>query len=229
MTTQDQTTMHGKRHDRVVDRDHSAEETQAHRTEQSAPEWYTELRDDRKEELFSEDRQRERYGGLNWGAAFFGWLVAGTVAFMVTGLVGAVLTTMGMTPDTFVADAEKAPQVAAIVAGAIALLVLTASYYSGGYVAGRMSRFDGGRQGFGVWMISLVIAGLFVAVGLLMGARFDILDPSTLSALPIPSEARSIWGAAGGAVLVLVSLLAAVGGGKVGCRYHSKVDDSGYL
>ena len=37
--------------------------------------------------------------------------------------------------------------------GGIALLVaLLIAYFSGGYVAGRMSRFDGARQGIGVWI-----------------------------------------------------------------------------
>ena len=39
------------------------------------------------------------------------------------------------------------------VGGAIAVLVvLMIAYYCGGYVAGRMARFDGLRQGVGVWM-----------------------------------------------------------------------------
>ena len=42
--------------------------------------------------------------------------------------------------------------------GAIALLVvLMIAYYAGGYVAGRMSRFDGARQGLGTWAIGLIV------------------------------------------------------------------------
>ena len=56
------------------------------------------------------------------------------------------------------------------------LFVLGISYYAGGYVAGRMSRFDGGRQGLGVWMIGLVMTGVAMAVGLLTGAELNLLD-----------------------------------------------------
>ena len=33
-------------------------------------------------------RQREEFGGLNWGASFFGWLVAVGVGAIITGLLG---------------------------------------------------------------------------------------------------------------------------------------------
>ena len=32
-----------------------------------------------------------------------------------------------------------------------------ATLYGGGYVAGRMARFDGGRQGFRVWLLGLLV------------------------------------------------------------------------
>jgi len=34
-------------------------------------------------------RQREEFGGLNWGAAFFGWLVAIGVASLLTAILSA--------------------------------------------------------------------------------------------------------------------------------------------
>jgi hypothetical protein len=40
------------------------------------------------------------------------------------------------------------------IAGGIAMLVvLGIAYFAGGYVAGRMARFDGARQGVAVWII----------------------------------------------------------------------------
>jgi hypothetical protein len=44
-------------------------------------------------------------------------------------------------------------------AGGIGLLVILAlAYFCGGYVAGRMARFDGARQGIGVWLWGLIAA-----------------------------------------------------------------------
>ena len=42
-------------------------------------------------------RQREEYGGINWGAAFFGWLVAVGVAVLLTGLLAAAGAAIGLT------------------------------------------------------------------------------------------------------------------------------------
>ena len=43
------------------------------------------------------ERQREEYGGTNWGAAFFGWLVAVGVAVLLTGILAAAGAAIGLT------------------------------------------------------------------------------------------------------------------------------------
>ena len=102
-------------------------------------------------------RQREEYGGINWGAAFFGWLVAVGVAVLLTGILAAAGAAIGLTETTSDAADSASPETLSL-AGAIALLVVLAiAYYCGGYVAGRMSRFDGARQGIGAWAIGLLI------------------------------------------------------------------------
>ena len=42
-------------------------------------------------------RQREEFGGLNWGAAFFGWLVAVGVATLLTAILSAAGAAIGLT------------------------------------------------------------------------------------------------------------------------------------
>jgi hypothetical protein len=213
--------------------------TQPHRFGESGPspyddehgrrdEWDDLRHEVRENQIPSEERQRERFGGLNWGAAFFGWLIAVSVGVIVTVLIAAVLIILDLSPSSLSTDAEARPQVAAVVATATLLFILGISSYAGGYVAGRMSRFDGGRQGFGVWLIGLVMAGVAMGVGLLTGARLDLLRQVDLPSA-VPPDSPGIWVAAIGATLMLGSLLAAVGGGKVGCRYHRKVDDAGYV
>src|SRR5688500_6294805 len=41
-------------------------------------------------------RQREEYGGINWGAAFFGFLAAAGLAAILTGLVSAAGATLAL-------------------------------------------------------------------------------------------------------------------------------------
>ncbi|HEX5772098.1 MAG TPA: hypothetical protein VFY11_14150 [Nocardioidaceae bacterium] len=225
--------------DRSTTYDDPGDQTQPHRFGPSGPSSYDDDHDRHDEwddlrqgardsQIPSEDQQRERFGGLNWGAGFFGWLITVSVAVIVTGLAAAGFIVFGMTPTTLATDAEAAPRVATVVALASLLFVLGISYYAGGYVAGRMSRFDGGRQGLGVWMIGLVMTGVAMAVGLLTGAELNLLDRVDVPP-SVPSDRPGIWVAAIGAALMLGSLLAAVAGGKVGCRYHRKVDDAGYV
>ena len=42
-------------------------------------------------------RQREEFGGLHWGSAFFGWLVAVGIATLLTALLSAAGAAVGLT------------------------------------------------------------------------------------------------------------------------------------
>jgi hypothetical protein len=42
-------------------------------------------------------RQREEFGGVNWGAAFFGWLVAIGLGALLVGLLAAAGAAVGVT------------------------------------------------------------------------------------------------------------------------------------
>jgi hypothetical protein len=101
------------------------------------------------------------------------------------------------------------------------------AYYIGGYVAGRMSRFDGGQQGVGVWIVGLIMTLLLAAVAAVLGASYNLLQQMNLPTLPVDSG--SLTGA-GLITLILVagvSLLAAIVGGTAGTRYHRVVDRAG--
>src|SRR4051794_25839539 len=43
----------------------------------------------------AQEARKERFGGLNGGAAFFGWLVAMAVSLLLTGIVGAIAAGLG--------------------------------------------------------------------------------------------------------------------------------------
>ena len=101
-------------------------------------------------------RQRDEFGGVNWGASFFGWLVAVGVAALLTALLAAAGAAVGLTATTE-SDADGERRGDRPRRRHRAAVVLMIAYYAGGYVAGRMSRFDGGRQGLGTWAIGLVV------------------------------------------------------------------------
>ena len=173
-------------------------------------------------------RQREEFGGVNWGAAFFGWLVAIGLGALLVGLLAAMGAAVGLTE---LSDTEAAGNASEIgIGGTIALLAaLAIAYYCGGYVAGRMSRFDGARQGMGAWLIGLIVTVILAIAGALLGAEYNVLERLDLPALPVGDSELASGGAIALAVVVLGTLLAAMTGGKAGEHYHRKVDRAGFL
>jgi amino acid transporter len=183
----------------------------------------------RTERAVHDDREaRDKFGGINWGAAFFGWLVAIALTILLTSIVGAIITAVGSEMNITQTDAERQAGTIGIAAGIVLLVVLLISYYTGGYVAGRMSRFDGGKQGLAVWIIGLVVTLLAIGLGALFGSEYNILDRVDLPRIPVSTDELSWGGAITAAAVLIGSLLAAMLGGKVGHRYHDKVDRAAY-
>jgi hypothetical protein len=171
-------------------------------------------------------RQRDEFGGVNWGASFFGWLVAVGVAALLTSLLVAAGAAVGLTEsDVTTSDAEELT-----LGGGIALLaVVMIAYFAGGYVAGRMSRFDGARQGMAAWAIGLIVTVGFAIAAVVLGDEYNVLEQLNLPALPTGDETLATGGLIALAAIAVGSLLAAVTGGKLGERYHKKVDRVGFV
>ena len=172
-------------------------------------------------------RQREEFGGINWGAAFFGWLVAVGVGALLVGLLAAAGAAVGLTTLSESEATGSAEEIG--IGGAIALLLaLAIAYACGGYVAGRMSRFDGARQGFGAWAIGLAVTIVLAVAGVVLGEEYNVLEQLNLPALPVGESELLGGGAIALAVVILGTLFAAIVGGKAGERYHRKVDRAGF-
>src|SRR2546421_387951 len=55
---------------------------------------------------------------------------------------------------------------------------------AGGYAAGRMARFDGLRQGIGVWLWGIVVAGAIAILAVAAGSKYNVLDQLNLPRIP---------------------------------------------
>lgn len=170
-----------------------------------------------------EEVVHQRYGGVNAGAAFFGWLVAIGLTVLLAGVLGAAAAAVGETADLTRDDLEGSSDLG-LGAVVLLILVLTVGYYCGGYVAGRMSRFDGANQGFAVWLIGVAVTLVAVGAGALFGTQYDVQDRVDLPRVPFSDSELTIGGIVAGLVLLALTLLAAMLGGRVGHRYHDKVD-----
>jgi hypothetical protein len=172
-------------------------------------------------------RQRQEYGGINWGSAFFGFLVAVGMAAILLGLLSAAGTAFGLS-EVSDSEAESNAETIGLVGGILLIAVLAVAYYCGGYVSGRMSRFDGGRQGFGTWAIGLAVTIVLAVAGALFGSEYNVLERLNLPRIPIDEGTLTAGAAIALAAVVLITLLAAMGGGKAGARYHWKIDRLGF-
>ncbi|SDS94889.1 hypothetical protein SAMN04488570_3114 [Nocardioides scoriae] len=167
---------------------------------------------------------RDKFGGANIGAAFFGWLVAVGMTVLLTGILAAVATAVGYSGTVSLNQAQDNAESVGLGVAIALFVVLLLAYYSGGYVAGRMSRFDGGRQGLLVWVIALVVTVVAAVLGVLAGDQYNVLDRVDVPRLGLPGGDVTTAGVVGAVVLLVGTLLAAMAGGKVGQRYHRRVD-----
>jgi hypothetical protein len=172
-------------------------------------------------------RQRDEFGGFNWGSAFFGWLVAVGLGALLTAILAAAGTAIGLT-SVGESDAEANAETIGLGGGILLLIVAMIAYCAGGYVAGRMSRFDGARQGFGVWVFGLIVTVAIAAAGWILGDEYNVLDRLNLPRIPADAGDLTTGGLIALGAILLGTLLAAIFGGKVGQRYHNKVDRHGF-
>jgi hypothetical protein len=177
-------------------------------------------------------REKERFGGMKFGSAFFGWLTAMGLAVLLTALIAAIGGAIGLTDPETAEDAANAAAenmgVATII-GAIALgLVLFVSYFAGGYVAGRMARFDGMKQGLAVWLWAIAIAVAVAVITAIAGSQWDILASlNGFPRIPVSAETATTTGILTAVGAAIVTLVGALLGGAAGMRYHRRVDREG--
>ena len=177
-------------------------------------------------------REKEEYGGVKVGLAFFGWLTATGTAVMLTAFAAAAGTALSLATST---DARRAtsqaaqdPKTIGIVGAVILFIVLFVAYYCGGYVAGRMARFHGLRQGLAVWLWALLIAAVVAVLAALAGSQYDVL--SKLNSFPRIPVSQGNLTTGGIIALILAAVAALVGalvGGLVGMHFHREVDKAG--
>jgi hypothetical protein len=176
-------------------------------------------------------REKEQFGGIKVGAAFFGWLTATGMAVLLTALASAAGTAVGLATDTTASEAteQAANETVGIIGVVILLLILFLAYYSGGYVAGRMARFNGIKQGVMVWIWAVIAAIVVAVVAGVAGQRFNILATlNSFPRIPVNEGQLSAMGLIAALVVAAVSLVAAALGGLGGMRFHRRVDRAGF-
>ncbi|GAA3323093.1 MULTISPECIES: hypothetical protein [Paeniglutamicibacter] len=173
-------------------------------------------------------RERSQFGGVKVGSAFFGWVTAMGITVLLTALITAFGAGVGLATDTDLGTATESvagnPDATAWISAIVLVLVLLLAYFCGGYVAGRMARFNGMRQGMAVWLWAIIAAIAVAALTVLANVKFEALGQ--LNGIPqLPMDgAMSALGWIALAIAVIVPLLGAILGGQAGMHYHRRVD-----
>lgn len=174
--------------------------------------------------------QQEQFGGMKFGCSFFGWLTASGTAVLLTGLLAAAGSALGLASQLNPATADaSALRTAGLVGGVTLLVVILVSYVCGGYVAARMARFNGLKQGLGVWLWALIVAVVLAVLGFVAGGSPDLLRAANgIPAVPVDAGALTNGALIAAVSLALASLVGALLGGLAGTRFHRRVDRAGF-
>ena len=180
-------------------------------------------------------REKDRFGGVKVGSAFFGWVAATGMAVVLVAVLGALgllvgaatSTDAGQAADGAARRAAADPSTAGLVSLVALLVVVLVAYFCGGYVAGRMARFDGLKQGVAVWLWAVVIAAVVAVVGLLAGDSSTLLSQVTLPTVDVSGSDLTTGGVLTVVAVAVVTLVGAVLGGLAGMRFHRRVDRAG--
>jgi hypothetical protein len=160
--------------------------------------------------------------GIRWGSAFFGWVTAMGMVALLSALVTAGLAAVGLMAPP---PGGPVPVPTIGVAGIAALLaIIFVGYYCGGYVAGRMARFAGARQGVAVWLWTLFLALIGAVIATVVSGVVPIPSLYDLVRLPMSGGVLSAGAAALTVGVLVVTLVGAVLGGLAGMRYHRRID-----
>ncbi|MET4096221.1 hypothetical protein [Arthrobacter sp. UYCu712] len=175
-------------------------------------------------------REKEQFGGVKIGSAFFGWLAATGTAVLLTAFVAAAGTAVGLATNTDVNVAVSGGNETVGFVGVIVLLViLFVAYYCGGYVAGRMARFNGAKQGLMVWVWAIIAAIVVAILGLVAGQKYNILaNLNSFPRIPVNEGQLNTMSIIAAVVIAAVALVGAVLGGLAGMHFHRKVDRAGF-
>lgn len=180
-------------------------------------------------------REKERFGGMKFGSAFFGWLTATGLAVLLLAILAAAGVAFGVATANNVdnavhqsASATGTAKTVGLVGAIVLLVILFVAYYCGGYVAGRMARFDGVKQGLGVWIWAIITSAVIAGVAAVAGAKYNVLAQLNLPRIPVDEGSVTTVGIIAIVAAILVTLLGALLGGAVGTRYHRKVDAVGF-
>ena len=163
------------------------------------------------------EEAHRRFGGVDVPATIAGALAALGTAVILAGLLagaGSYGYQLGLD------DAAQKLTAGGLVGG---LATLVVAFLVGGWVAGRVARYDGGRNGLLTALWFVLLAAVTAALGAWAGDKYDVFGNVNL---PQWFDSDALTGAAIATGLLAVAAMLGAGwvGGRLGERYHRRAD-----
>ncbi|WP_053058115.1 hypothetical protein [Rubrobacter aplysinae] len=184
---------------------------------------YSDVLRDREEYL------RDIYGGVDWLASFVGFIFT----LLFAGLLGVGAAIFLLVP-LGLGDSLGGGQLTSTAITGFAIIAAAGffSFLFGGYISGRMARYDGGRNGAMVLLWTVLVAALLLVLSGVLGQAIsgtltgDVVGEA-LSFGDTAVDLISGLGVSGAVVsggVILAALLGGMLGGRLGSRYHREID-----
>lgn len=166
----------------------------------------------------------ERYGGGDIPATIGGLLAAIGTLLGLAGLLaagaGSIAYQMGVLGD------DGAVEEVSLAGAAVAIAVVFVAFVVGGWVAARMARFDGVKNGLivALWMLTLVV--VFGALGIWAGEEYNVFAQMGLPDWVSQWDNADVTAAAAiaGSLGALAMFAGGYVGGLVGDAYNVRVN-----
>lgn len=163
------------------------------------------------------EEAHRRFGGVDVPATLAGALAALGTSVLLAGLLAGAGTygyQLGLD------DAAEKLTVGGLLGGLATLLV---AFLVGGWVAGRVARYDGGRNGLFTALWFVLLAAATAALGAWAGDKYDVFGNVNF---PQSFDSDALTGGAIATGLLALAVMLGAGwlGGRLGEHYHRRAD-----
>ncbi len=168
------------------------------------------------------ERAHDRFGGFDVPAQLTGMLVAIALVLLLGGIAGAVIGSIAY--QTGLQGNLNDISVGALASGLVVLLV---SFLIGGWAAGRIARYDGGRNGLMTAVWFLLLTAILAGLGIWFGSEYNVVgrvDLPNWFAAWFSDRDVTVAAALSGIGAVIAALVGGFLGGLWGERYHRRAD-----
>jgi hypothetical protein len=167
---------------------------------------------------------RERFGGADVLAGILGMFTALGVLVFLGSLLLAGNAGIGYQLNQI--DIDGNLEEVEVVGSIVAIVVVLAAFFVGGWAAGRIARYDGGINGIGAALWFVLLVAIFGALGLWVREEYNAFAGVDLPNWfgQLGADDLTLKAIAGALAGIVAALLGGYVGGVVGEQYHRDVD-----